>query len=92
MEVQVNLLDSAKASIFIPLTHISAKRLNSNSSGKSQIKDGEVWHDKGNYYEDNNDMYDEGYYYEDKGYYYRNERYERKVLPITSSIIFPVYA
>ena len=76
---------SAEVSISIPpipSTHVS------NSSGESQIKEGEVCHDDGDYYRDDDNTYDdEGY--EDKGYYYGNGRYERKgkVSPMMSPII-----
>ncbi len=88
MEVQAKLLVSAKISIIttpISITHIS------NFSDKSQIEEGEVWYDKGDYYYGDDDTYDNNkYYYEDKGYYYYNGRYERKVSPLISPIIFPV--
>ncbi|RIA82183.1 hypothetical protein C1645_835777 [Glomus cerebriforme] len=61
----------------------------SNSPDDSQIEEGGVWYDEGDYYEDDN-TYNEGCYYEDKGYYYRNGRYERKVSPMASPIISPV--
>ncbi|RIA87671.1 hypothetical protein C1645_877892 [Glomus cerebriforme] len=65
----------------IPITHVS------NSSDEFQIEK----YDEGDYYEDD-DIYDEGCYYEDKGYYYHDGRYERKVSPMTSPSISPVYA
>ncbi|EXX64814.1 hypothetical protein RIR_jg26646.t1 [Rhizophagus irregularis DAOM 181602=DAOM 197198] len=37
------------------------------------------------------EIIDDWCYYEDKGYYYRDGRYERKVSPMTSPIISPVY-